>query len=140
MVKIVVSDFSTNTIALIHSGVDQNCIRKGIIFSNYCERTKEQLCSANGEPLNIKYKLNKGYIQNNSYCFKNIFLIIQNITHDIILGTPFLTQIYHFYVNESGVHAKIPDKQISFNFLSTAKQREVSLLRNSLIYKQINTL
>ena len=68
MVKIVVNDFSTNAIALIDSGVDQNYIREGIIPNKYCERTKEQLCSANGEPLNIMYKLNKGYIQNNAYC------------------------------------------------------------------------
>ena len=89
---------------------------------------KEQLCSANGEPLNTRYKVNKGYIQNNGYCFKNIFLIVQNITHVIILGTPFLTQIDPFQVNESGVHTKILGNQISSNFLSVGKQRKVSLL------------
>jgi len=61
-------------------------------------------------------------------------------SHDIILGTPFLAQIYPFYVNESGVHTKIVDKQISFNFFSAAKQREVPLFKNSSIYKQINLL
>jgi len=71
--------------------------------------------------LNIRYKLNEGYIQNNGYYFKNIFRIVQNITHDIIFGTPFLTPIYPFYVNESGVHTKILNKQISFNFLSVGK-------------------
>jgi len=65
-------------------------------------------------------------------------LIVQNITHDVILGTPFLTQIYPFSINESGVHNKIPNKQTSFNFLSATKQREVSLLQNSSIYGQIN--
>jgi len=80
MITLVVNDFSTNLVALINSGVDQNCIREGIIPTKYCERTKEQLCSANGEPLYIKYKLNKGYLQNNAYCFKNIFLIVRNIT------------------------------------------------------------
>ena len=86
------------------------------------------------------YKLNKRYIQNNGYYFKSIFLIVQNITLDIILGTPFLTQIYTFQVNEPGVHTKILGNQISFNFLSAPKQRKVSLLQNSLIYKQINLL
>ena len=90
--------------------------------------------------MNARYKLNKGYIQNNGYYFKSIFLIVQNITLEIILGTPFLTQIYTFQVNESGVHTKIHGNQISFNFLSAAKQRKVSLLQNSLIYKQINLL
>jgi len=75
---------------LIDSGANQNCIRGGIIPTKFCERTKEQLVSANGGPLSIRYKLNKGYIQNDDYCFKNIFLIVDNITNNAILGTPFL--------------------------------------------------
>ena len=90
--------------------------------------------------MNARYKLNKGYIQNNGYYFKRIFLIVQNISHDIILGTPLLTQIYTFQVNESAVHTKILGNHISFNFLSAAKQCEVSLLQNSSIYKQVNLL
>ena len=90
--------------------------------------------------MNTRYKLNKGYIQNKGYCFKNTFLIIQNITYDIIPGTLFLKQIYPFQVNESGVHTKILGNQISFNFLSVAKQGKVSLLQNSSIYKQANLL
>ena len=129
MITLVVNDFSTNVVALIDSGANQNCIREGITPTEYCQRTKEQLYSANGEPLYIKYKLNKGYVLNDRYCFKNIFLIVWNITHDIILGIPFLTQIYPFYVNESGVHTKILDKQFSFNFLSVAKQHEVLFLQ-----------
>jgi len=46
----------------------------------------------------------------------------------LILGTPFLTQIYPFYVNETGVHTKIMGKPISFKFLSTAEQKEVANL------------
>ena len=60
-----------------------------------------------GTPLTISYKLNKGYIKNDNYCFKNIFLIVDNMTSDLILGTPFLTQIYPFYVNEIGLHTEI---------------------------------
>jgi len=121
VVKLVVNDFSINTVALIDSGTDQNCIKGGIILTKYCERTKEHLASANDEPLSIQYKLNKGYIQNDGYGFKNVFFIVDNITNDIIVGTPFLTQIYPFYVNETGVHTKIMGKPISFNFLSEAR-------------------
>jgi len=78
--------------------------------------------------LSISYKLDKGYIKNDGYCFKNTFLIVDNIINDLILGTPFLTQIYPFYVNETGVHRKIMGKPISFNFLSAAKQKEVITL------------
>lgn len=84
--------------------------------------------SANGDPLKIKYKLDKGYIYNNGYCLKNTFLIVRDITNDIILGTPFLTEIYHFYVNKIGLHTDIMGKRISFKFLSPTKQKELSLL------------
>ena len=49
------NDFSINTVALIDSGADQNYSTGGIIPIKYCERTKERLASANGEPLSIKY-------------------------------------------------------------------------------------
>jgi len=90
--------------------------------------------------LNIKYKLNKGYIQNNDYCFKNIFRIVQSITHDLILRAPFLTQIYPFYVNEFGLDTKMLGRQISSNFLSAGKQCKVLLLQKSCIHKQVNLL
>ena len=140
IVTLMVEDFTVNPIALIDSVADLNCIRKGVVPTKYCERTNEGLSSANGTPLTISYKFNKGYIKNNGYCFKHTFLIIDNITKDLILGTPFLTQIYPFYVNESGVHTKIMGKPISFNFLSAAKQKEVSQLQSSSIYHQINTI
>jgi len=140
IVTLVVEDISVNAIALIDSGVDLNCIKGGVIPTKYCERTNEGLSSANGTPLSLSYKLDKGYIKNNGYCFKNTFLIVDNITNDLTLGTPFLTQIYPFYVNGTGVHTKIMGKPISFNFLSVAKQKEVAKLQSCSIYKQINTL
>jgi len=139
-VTLVVEDFSTNVLALIDSGGNTNFIKEGIIPTKYCACTKENLYSANGEPLNIKYKLNKGYIQNDDYCFKNVFLIVSNISNQFILGTPFSTQIYPFSFNEFEVHTQIMGKPISFKFLTKAKQREVLLLQTSSIYKQINTL
>ena len=131
---------SVNAIALIDSRAYLNCIKGGIIPTKYCERTNENLSSANGEPISISFKLNKGYIKNEGYCFKNTFLIVDNITNDIILGATFLTQIYPFYVNETGVHTKIMEKPISFNFLSATRQKEVVTLQSSSIFKQINTL
>ena len=87
IVKLVVNDFFINTVALIDSGADQNCIKGGIIPTKYCEHTKKHLASAYGEPSSIWCKLNKSYIQNDDYCFKNVFLIVDNITNDLILGT-----------------------------------------------------
>jgi len=100
IVTLTVEDFSTNKVALIDSGADVNCIKKGIIPAKYCKKINEGLSSAIGTPLTISYKLHKGYIKNDGYCFKNMFFIVDNMASDLILGTPFLTQIYPFYVNE----------------------------------------
>jgi len=140
IVTLMVEDFSTNTVALIDSAADVNCIKRGIVPTKYCEKSNEELSSANGTPLNISYKLNKGYIKNDSYCLKNTFLIVDNMTSDLILGTPFLTQIYPFYVNEIGLHTKIMGKTFSFYFLTAAKQKEIAHLQSSSIYKQINSI
>jgi len=72
--------------------------------------------------------------------FQKCFSHCWKYANDAILGTPFLTQIYLFYVNETGVHTKIMGKPISFNFLSEARQKEVLNLQSFSIFKQINTL
>ena len=100
-----------------------NCIKRGIVPTKYCEKSNEGLACANGTPLNISYKLNKGYVKNDGYCFKNTFLIVDNMTSHLILGTLFLTQIYPFYVNEIGLHTKIMGKTISFKFLIAANTK-----------------
>ena len=98
------------------------------------------MASASGDPLCIRYKLDKGYIQNNNYCFKNVFLIISNIINDLILGTPFLTQIYPFIVSESGIQTNIMGNTITFQFLTSARQKKVMELQSSSIFKQTNCL
>jgi len=133
IVSLMVDDFSTNRVALIDSCADVNCIKRGIIPTKYCEKSNEGLASANGSALHINYKLNKGYIKSDGYCFKNTFLIVDNMTSDLIPGTPFLTQIYPFYVNEIGLHTKIMGKTISFKFLTAAKQREIATLQSASI-------
>ena len=134
IVKLVVNNFSINTVALMDTGAYQNRIKGGIVPTKFCERTKEQLVIANGGPLDIRYKLNKGYIQNNKYCFKNVFLIISNITNDLILGTPFLTQIYPFNVSEQGIQTSIMGNPITFRFLTSAHQKNVMELQSSSIF------
>ena len=47
IVTLTVDDFSVNSIALIDSGADLNCIKKGVISTKYCEKTNEGLSSAN---------------------------------------------------------------------------------------------
>jgi len=59
IVTLVVEDMSVNAIALIDSGADFNCIKGGTIPTKYCERTNENLSTANDEPLSISFSSTK---------------------------------------------------------------------------------
>lgn len=74
-------------------------------------------------PLHVKGKLNNASICNGSFCFKHQFIIVEDLNIDVILGTPFLTQIYPFWVNESGVGTKIMGTSVIFKFLSPVRHK-----------------
>ena len=118
---------------LLDSGADQNCIKEGLIPSIYYEKTKQRLHSANGMALQIKYQLSNAYICNQGYCFKNWFILVRDISQEVILGTPFITQIYPFKVDQIGVHTEIMGIVISFKFVTPVYQKDLSLLQNTSI-------
>ena len=56
-ITVVINDeYHLNSIALIDSGADQNCMQEGLIPTKYYEKTSERLSAANGSKLNIKDK------------------------------------------------------------------------------------
>lgn len=126
----VSNDFQRNIIALVDSGADQNCLREGLIPSKFYEKTSEQLQSANGAKLQIKYKLPKAYVCNSGYCFKNSFILVKDISNEMILGTPFLTQIYPFHVNSEGIHTNVLGKEMTFKFVTSVSQKDIHLLQS----------
>ena len=62
------------------------------------------------------------------------------MSQEVILGTPFLTQIYPFKVDQIGVHTEIMETIISFKFANSIYKNDLSLLQNASITKQINTI
>ena len=59
--------------------------------TKYYERTTETLNSNNEKKFQINYKLLNVHICNQRICFKNIFILVKDMTQQIILETPFLT-------------------------------------------------
>jgi len=111
--------------------------KKGLIPSVYYEKTKERVHSANGMALQIKYKLSKAYISNQGYYFKNSFILVRDISQEVILGIPFISQIYPFKVDQIGVHTEIMGTIISFKFVTPVYQQDLSLSPNTSITRQI---
>ena len=90
--------------------------------------------------LHIKYKSSNAYIRNQGYCFKNSFILVRDISQEVILGTPFFTPIYPFKVDQIGVYIEIMGTIISFKFVTSIYQNDLSLLQNPLITRQINVI
>jgi len=83
--------FHKNFTALIDSGADLNCIREGLIPTQYYEKTTQKLFTANNSGLKVSFKLPNAKICNKGKCYDNSFILTKDITEEIILGTPFLT-------------------------------------------------
>jgi len=59
---------------------------------------KKKVHSTNGTKMNIQYKLSNVKIYKNTKCYNTSSVLIKNMNTTMILGTPFLTLLYHFQV------------------------------------------
>ena len=130
----------SNFTAMIDSGADHSVIRDGIFPTKYYEPTSEKLVTANDSPLKVKGKLTKTSICNNKVCFKHQFIIVDDLNTDVILGIPFLTQIYPFWVDSTGLGTKIMGEKILFKFITPIKYKELNTLQTNSIYQSINKI
>ena len=126
--------------AMVDSGADHSVIRDGIFPTKYYESTNEKLVTANDSPLRVKGKLTKTSICNETICFKHQFIIVHDLNTDVILGIPFLTQIYPFWVDSKGLGKKIMGQKILFKFITPIKYKELNTLQTNSIYHSINLI
>ena len=61
---VIKNKLAIDIVALIDSGVALNCLQEGLIPTQLYEKTKQNLFGANGQNLNIKYKLSDAHIYN----------------------------------------------------------------------------
>ena len=112
-----------------------NCIKEGIIPTKYFEKTKEGLKSANGSNLNIQYKLSDICIENQNVFYKISFLLVKDLTTDIILGTSFIGLLKPFMATDEGITTKTLNQEIIFKFISKPKEKIINFLN-----KEVNNL
>nr|KYP44146.1 hypothetical protein KK1_034368 [Cajanus cajan] len=74
---------------------------------------------ANHENLKVKYKLPVASICNKGKCFKNNFILTPDISEEMILGTPFLNQIYPFEVSKEGTRTD----NLIFEFIKPMRKK-----------------
>ena len=79
-------------------------------------KTVEGLKAANGDKLQIRYKLPNAVIQNNQIQIKTPFLLIKNIMLDVILGIPFINLLEPYTTSRKDISANILGTTVSFKF------------------------
>jgi hypothetical protein len=139
-INLIVKDKTYELIALIDSGADLNCIQEGLIPTQYYEKTKESLRGANGNRLQVSYKLSSAKICKDQICYKTFFLLVRNIHESIILGTPFLALLYPFTVNNAAITTNALGREIKFEFSEPPKIRDLNSIQSKVIsfINQIN--
>ena len=79
-------------------------------------------------------------LSQNNYCFRTQFILVQNMTEPLILGTPFITLLYHFQVNDEGVKTTILGNIIFFHFIFPLTKKEIHQVQSDSINKRINLI
>ena len=121
-------------IALIDSGADLNCIQEGLIPTVYFVKTSQRLSTASNDLLKVQYKIPQGHICKNGICIKTSFLLVKNISHQIVLGTPFLIQLYPFQIDSQGLRTKYNNQEILFEFIRGIEVKEINQVQDFISF------
>ena len=66
-----------------------NCIQEGLVPTQYFEKNAQTLTKATRRNMKINYKLNKVQICNKGICIPTTFLLVKDLSQQLILGTLF---------------------------------------------------
>ncbi|GAV92608.1 LOW QUALITY PROTEIN: hypothetical protein CFOL_v3_35986, partial [Cephalotus follicularis] len=136
-ITITIKDFfKLQTIALIYSGAQMNCIQEGLIPTKYFEKTKQKLSTANGENLRVSFKVTDVHICNEGICIKQSFILVKDLDIGIILGQPFLEIIKPFKVTNQGITTKLFQHKILFAFNEKPITNDINLLKTFSLFKE----
>ena len=125
-------DYQLTFIALIDSEADLNCIQEGLILTVYFVKTSQRLSTIGNVPLKVQYKIPQGHICKNGICIKTSFLLVKNISHQIVFGTPFLTQLYPFHIDSRGLQTTYKDQQILFEFFKGIELKKINQIQDNI--------
>ncbi|GAV87605.1 hypothetical protein CFOL_v3_31031, partial [Cephalotus follicularis] len=132
-ITITIQDsFKLQTIALIDSGAQMNCIQEGLIPTKYFEKTKQKLSTANGENLRVT----DVHICNEGICIKQSFILVKDLDIGIILGQPFLEIIKQFKVTNEAITTKLFQQKILFAFNKKLITKDIDLLKTFSLFKE----
>ncbi|GAV59527.1 hypothetical protein CFOL_v3_03058, partial [Cephalotus follicularis] len=129
--------FKLQTITLVNSGAQINCIQEELIPTKFFEKTEQKLSTANGENLRVKFKISDVHICNEGIYIKQSFILVKdNLDIGIILGQPFLEIIKPFKVKTEGITTQIFQQKILFDFNEKSITKDINLLKTFSLFKE----
>jgi hypothetical protein len=132
-VKLIIDDFEVEVIVLVDTGTNLNCIQEGLIPTKYFEKSFEQLNSANGSKMHIKYEINNAHICKDKVCFKQSFVLVKNMSDKVILGFPFIHLLLPFTTDVDGITTAPFGQPVKFEFLQQFEENDIKMLQDNLI-------
>ena len=149
---VIACDYAFDTIALIDTGADLNCIQEGLVPSKYFEKSIEKLSFASGNKMQINFELNNAQVCQHNVCFHIPSVLVKDMSEKVILGIPFIAMIYPFTAELDGVSTVKMGISIKFQFASRfevdvchrslnmlpAKIKHFNFLKQEVMYKKIS--
>ncbi|KAL4189201.1 hypothetical protein AMTRI_Chr08g164330 [Amborella trichopoda] len=129
-------EYSFQSLALIDSGADLNCINEGLVPTKYFDKATQILNTADGSKLKINYKLSNAVVCNNGDCFQTPYIMVKGLSQAVILGTPFLTLLYPLKIDNTGIQTEINGHQVKFNFIDKPKIKKIHNVKQSIENKK----
>ncbi|KAL4200606.1 hypothetical protein AMTRI_Chr02g254440 [Amborella trichopoda] len=137
LIFIVINDeYELQSLALVDSGADLNCLNEGLVPTKYFDKTTQILNTADGSRLFIKYKLSNAKICTKGHCFPTPFIMVKGLSQVVILGVPFLTLLYPVTVSHTGIETNTHGTPIRFEFLDKPKIKELKTVKQNMKYKE----
>lgn len=122
--------------ALVDSGADLNCVKEGLIPTKYFIKTSHSVGTVSGEKIHINYKLQNAKICKNTVCIPTNFILVKNMTNQMILGHPFIHKIFPLKkVDKDGITGTFNGKSITFEFITQPVTKMLSELRDQIMKK-----
>ena len=126
-------DFYKEFLTLVYFGVDINYVYEGLIPTIYFEKTYQGAVSANSKLLAIHFKISNIHICNQNVCYKTSLLLVKDMNKKIILGTPFLTLLYPFKLDNEIIKTIYKGQNICFKFINSLKIKELNVLQDNKV-------
>ena len=120
-------DFILDTIALFDTGADLNCVKDNIIPRKLQQPSNQTLLAANNQQLPIRYKT-EATIINQNVEIKTVLVLLSDIQHTVILGTPFIHTITPYTVHFDHISSNSFSSKLTFPFVEKPRTRTLDLL------------